>query len=374
MKYKIFLFIIGVCSILQGCNNVPTSYELNGEVYDSRFNEKFIYLSKVEGNELTNIDSSLVKDNKFFLKGVQDEPTICYLRFKRNEVLPEYMPVIFILENGTFSIQIKKSDSKAVGTELNHSLLSFRTTMEKYDKDLSLIEKQYEKMIADSTINEEKEQQLYNEYNSVEKSQLEYVKKIIGKNLDNVFGAYVFNLNRNRLSDYDLKNILQKAGSIFKKQPDVKLISERLARLEETSVGRMYKDFDTQNIQGEKKSLSEYAGHGKFLIVGFWSSISSSSQVEMKKLIDIYKEYKYKGVDIVAISLDTDSLSWVRSIEQNHLACLQLSDLKGWTSEAATIYEINRIPYILLLNPDGSIAVRETNSEHLKKKLKELIN
>ena len=211
MKYKIFLFIIGVCSILQGCNNVPTSYELNGEVYDSRFNEKFIYLSKVEGNELTNIDSSLVKDNKFFLKGVQNEPTICYLRFKRNEVLPEYMPVIFILENGTFSIQIKKSDSKAVGTELNHSLLSFRTTMEKYDKDLSLIEKQYEKMIADSTINEEKEQQLYNEYNSVEKSQLEYVKKIIGKNLDNVFGAYVFNLNRNRLSDYDLKNILQKA-------------------------------------------------------------------------------------------------------------------------------------------------------------------
>ena len=37
-------------------------------------------------------------------------------------------------------------------------------------------------------------------------------------------------------------------------------------------------------------------------------------------------------------------------------------------------YEINKIPYILLLNPDGSIAAKETDTNCLKEKLKELFD
>ena len=73
--YRIILSIIGIGLILCGCSsNIPSSYELNGEVYNSRFNGKTIYLSKVDGDELTNIDSTLVEVNKFCLKGVQDVP------------------------------------------------------------------------------------------------------------------------------------------------------------------------------------------------------------------------------------------------------------------------------------------------------------
>ena len=110
------------------------------------------------------------------------------------------------------------------------------------------------------------------------------------------------------------------------------------------------------------------------MIVAFWASISPSSRIEMKNLIEIHKKYKYKGIDIVGVSLDTDSLSWIENIEQHNLACPHLSDLKGWESDAAKAYEINKIPYILLLNPDGSIAAKETDSNRLKEKLKELFD
>lgn len=376
MKYKFILFIalLSIGLAFEGCNEIPKSYELNGEVYSPLFNGKTIYLSKVEDEELTNIDSTIVKDNKFFFEGVQDDPTICYLRFKRDKSYPQYDPVIFVLENGQISVHIVKFGSKAVGTALNDSLLSFFDSIDKFQKHLFLIDSEYKKMIADSTINAEKEQQIYEKYNSVERANIEYVKKIIGQNLNNVLGAYVLNLNRNRLSNEEVESILQKAGTIFKKQPDIRLISERLRRLDKTSIGQMFKDFNSQDIRGKKRSLSEYAGQGKFLIIGFWSSTCPSSQIEMGKLIDLYKEYRYKGVDIIEVSLDTDSSSWVKSVEQNNLASLHFSDLKGWNGEAVNIYEINRIPYILLLNPDGSIAARETDSNVLKMKMQKLFD
>ena len=59
-------------------------------------------------------------------------------------------------------------------------------------------------MIADSTINKETEKQIYEEYNSEEKANLEFIKKVIGQNLNNILGAYIFNLNRNRLADKDI--------------------------------------------------------------------------------------------------------------------------------------------------------------------------
>ena len=164
--------------------------------------------------------------------------------------------------------------------------------MDKYEKQLTRIEARYKKMIADSTINKETEKQIYEEYNSEEKANLEFIKKVRGQNLNNILGAYIFNLNRNRLADKDIEIILQKAGSTFKNQPDIRLISERIRRLNNISVGKMFKDFDSQDIQGRRKSLSEYAGRGKFLIVGFWASISPSSRIEMKNLIEIHKKYK----------------------------------------------------------------------------------
>ncbi len=373
--YRIILFMTGIGFILGGCSsNIPDSYELNGEVYNPRFNGKIIYLSKVDGNELTNIDSTLVEENKFHLKGVQDAPTVCYLRFREDLLLPEYVPVTFILENGTINVQITKSDSKATGTALNDSLFSFQKSMDRYGKQLTRIEIQYKKMIADSTINKETEKQIYEEYNSEEKANLEFIKKVIGQNLNNILGAYIFNLNRNRLADKDIENILQKAGSTFKNQPDIRVISERIRRLNNIAIGKMFKNFDSQDVRGRKKSLSEYAGRGKFLIVAFWASISPSSRIEMRNLIEIHKKYKYKGIDIVGVSLDTDSLSWIENIERHNLACPHLSDLKGWESDAAKAYEINKIPYILLLNPDGSIAAKETDSNRLKEKLTELFD
>ena len=122
--------------------------------------------------------------------------------------------------------------------------------MDKYEKQLTRIEARYKKMIADSTINKETEKQIYEEYNSEEKANLEFIKKVIGQNLNNILGAYIFNLNRNRLADKDIEIILQKAGSTFKNQPDIRLISERIRRLNNISVGKMFKDFDSQDIQG----------------------------------------------------------------------------------------------------------------------------
>ncbi|WP_455496598.1 DUF4369 domain-containing protein [Coprobacter sp.] len=371
--YKIFIFVIGIAILFISCESIPKSYELTGYILNSQFNGKTIYLSKVDGDELTNIDSTLVKENKFMFKGVQDAPVVCYLRFRKENTLSQYTPVTFILENGKITVKMSPSYSEATGTALNDSLLSFRRIVKQYQDKLSGIDLQYKQGIVDSSMTADKEKQMYNEYNYIEKTKLKYIRKIIGQNLNNVLGAYIFCMNQNTLSDEELGNILQKSGSVFRNKPDVKLISERLKRLDDISIGKIFKDFRSYNIQGKECYLSEYAGRGKFLIVTFWSSVCPSSRVNIKDLMNVYQEYRYKGVDIIGVSLDEDSLSWVNAIKHMDLACTNLSDLRGWKSEAAKIYEINRIPYILLLNPDGSIAAKETNSGMLKQKLQELL-
>lgn len=372
--YKTIIFIISVIVLFISCENIPKSYELNGHISNPQFNGKTIYLSKVDGHELTNMDSTLIEENKFSFKGVQDAPVICYLRFRKENTLPQYLPVSFILENGKISVQMTSSHSEATGTMLNDSLLSFRKTVNKYRDRLSDIDSQYKKGVTDSTMTADKEKQMYDEYNLIENAKLKYIKKVIRQNLNNVLGAYIFCLNQNSLENDELEDILQEAGAVFRNKPDVRLVSERLRRLNNVSVGKIFKDFRLFDIQGKEHYLSEYAGRGKFLIISFWASTCPSSRVDIKNLMNIHREYRYKGVDIIGISLDRDSLLWVNAIKQMNLTCPNLSDLKGWKSEAAKTYEINRIPYILLLNPDGSIAAKETDNNSLKQKLQELLN
>ena len=88
------------------------------------------------------------------------------------------------------------------------------------------------------------------------------------------------------------------------------------------------------------------------------------------------KNYKSKGFEVYQVSLDRNKSDWVRGITQDELPWINVSDLKYYQSEAAEIYDVDRIPSAYLLDPDGKIIAKNTDLRggNLSRKLNKIFN
>ena len=120
------------------------------------------------------------------------------------------------------------------------------------------------------------------------------------------------------------------------------------------------------------KRFDEIISNSRPTVVDFYATWCGPCRRAMPELINIYEEYKDKGVDVVGVSFDNDEQAWKSSIESLGLPWHQMSDLKGWESIAASIYGVNSIPHLMLLDPNGIIIAKNLNDNTLKQRLQEI--
>lgn len=148
-------------------------------------------------------------------------------------------------------------------------------------------------------------------------------------------------------------------------------LENKVLRTKRTALGAMAPDFSSLNQYGMSSKLSDTKA--KYILLDFWASWCPPCRQESPTLVRLFNKYKNKGFVIVSVSVDDNKENWIRAIEKDGFIWPQVSDLKGWQSPSATLYNVSAIPTSFLLDENRRIIAKNLRGVDLEKKLEELL-
>ncbi len=137
-------------------------------------------------------------------------------------------------------------------------------------------------------------------------------------------------------------------------------------------IGKKFIDLEEPDQNGKMHKLSEYVGNGQWVLIDCWASWCSPCRAEMPFVVAAYNKYHKKGFNIVGLSFDQKKKAWLDAIKELNMPWIHLSDLKGWKTVAARVYNVEGIPACFLVDPKGIIVARDLRGPQLEAKLREI--
>lgn len=136
--------------------------------------------------------------------------------------------------------------------------------------------------------------------------------------------------------------------------------------------GTLAPDFQLATPAGQTVSLSDYKG--KYIVLDFWASWCPDCRKDAPNIVAAYNEFKDRNVAFIGISFDTDKAAWENAIKKYEIKYTQVSELKKWKETTVSgKYNINWIPAMYLIDPEGKVVLGTVISEKLIKKLGEAV-
>ncbi|MFM8850887.1 MAG: peroxiredoxin family protein [Cytophagales bacterium] len=150
-----------------------------------------------------------------------------------------------------------------------------------------------------------------------------------------------------------------------------KELSNQVEKLKVTAVGQIAPEISLANPSGEIVKLSSL--RGKYVLIDFWAKWCGPCRRENPNVVKAYKRFKDKGFEVFGVSLDRSKEDWLKAIAEDGLTWTHVSDLKYFESQAAKDYNINAIPFSILLDKSGKIIAKNLRGAALEKKLEEVV-
>lgn len=320
---------------------------------------------------------------------------------KKNDII---IDSISINANGAFKANFKLKEPKIFALQNNGKTLLYLAASQTENLSISFDN-------GDVKVAGSKGTELLQQYEKLRKSSFENKVKPINEQiakavevnnqtkLDSLEAMYVIRYNEHKqdLSQFVSANMMNSIAAIYSSlrwnpEADLKMIetlSTNYAKLfPNTAAYRIVKakyerykllknssaapNLILPDTNGVDITLAELKG--KYVLVEFWASWCGPCRVESPHLREVYSKYHQLGFEIYGVSLDDKVPNWKKAIVKDAMTWTNVSDLKGWKSDAAYLYNVNAISANFLLDRDGKIIDKNLRGRALDEKLKELMS
>lgn len=383
---KIILFL-SAAAILTSCSK--DKYTISGTATGFENGKTVILETQDEkGMGLIAVDTVKIENGKFEIKGKVTEPSFHTLQIEGAQG-----KIPFILENGDITIVVNKDTiqkSKISGTYNNDEYVKFNEEITKIQKPLmdfqtaNMQKMQAAQQTKDTaTING-----LMKEYTKIQ-TEIGTTSKAKYEDYANTHPkAFISVLiiegmsNDPAVDSKKIETMFNGLDESLKNSKHGKAVKTKIAGLKLPSVGasnsapavapaKWRTEFSAPNTQGKTISLKESLG--KVTIVDFWASWCGPCRRENPNVVAIYNELHSKGLNIIGVSLDDDSVKWKEAIAKDKLIWTQVSNLKGWEDPIAKQYKVESIPATFILDQSGNVVAKDLRGDELKAKIIELL-
>ena len=137
-------------------------------------------------------------------------------------------------------------------------------------------------------------------------------------------------------------------------------------------IGGIAPDIKLNGPDGKPVSLSSL--RGKVVLIDFWASWCGPCRRENPNVVKMYQKYKDQGFEIFGVSLDNDANRWKGAIQTDGLTWFHGSDLMGWKSKPAQMYQVHSIPATFLLDKQGKIIAKGLRGAELEAAVANALN
>ncbi len=378
----IYLMLLGIITL--GCNNQPEGFKIKGTITGLDHLDTAIMFS---GSD--TLAYATIVDGKFELTGKVDEShgTYLYIQQKGNEKQTSY-PVDFIISNDDFEFVGNEAFQYVKGGKINDIVNGYKFT--KQFKDAKIKSNQIYHQYFDGL-------DLAGDKEKVEEARREWKKYYtIPQDISNQYKQNELKKEHNALTklylyygysnkDFSMEDRLAVYSELESELGSHPIIDGTRKNYEESKkreemaksvyVGMDFKEVTGNTVDGDQLKLSEIVKKNEYTLLEFWASWCGPCRGEFPHLKKAYNQYKDKGFEIYALSIDSDQKRWLKALKEDNPPWLRIVDHAAFKSEGIVNYAVYGIPASFLISKEGKVVAmgNEVRGFGLDEKLEELL-